>query len=408
VTRVTREVVTAVGGAAESELVTALEATAGYTVVRRCADLPELIAVAAAGLAEVALVSADLRALDLPALSELAQHGVLVAGVVVPGDEPGERRLRQLGLAVVVHSDLSSPELDDALDTLVVADEPAQANDVDRPGGALSDPGPSTGLVISVWGPVGAPGRSSVALNLAAELVAAGRSLLVDCDTYGASQAQALGLLDEAPGVAAAARAADHGTLDVTALARLAPEVTPGLRVLTGLPSSDRWTELRAPSVTQVLRVARRLVDFVVVDCGFCVEADEALSYDTLAPQRNAATLSAVEEADHLVVVGAADPVGLQRLVRAVQALDGLSAPPPRVVVTKVRAAAVGPRPERRISAALARFAGLEDLAYLPYDQKVLDEAMLAGRTLREHAPQSDLRRAMTALAQRYVRSVRS
>jgi Flp pilus assembly CpaE family ATPase len=230
----------------------------------------------------------------------------------------------------------------------------------------------------------------------------------VDCDTYGASQAQALGLLDEAPGVAAAARAADHGTLDVTALARLAPEVTPGLRVLTGLPSPDRWTELRAPSVTQVLRVARRLVDFVVVDCGFSVEADEALSYDTLAPQRNAATLSAVEEADHLVVVGAADPVGLQRLVRAVQALDGLSAPPPRVVVTKVRAAAVGPRPERRISAALARFAGLEDLAYLPYDQKVLDEAMLAGRTLREHAPQSDLRRAMTALAQRYVRSVRS
>jgi MinD-like ATPase involved in chromosome partitioning or flagellar assembly len=72
-------------------------------------------------------------------------------------------------------------------------------------------------------------------------------------------------------------------------------------------------------------------------------------------------------------------------------------------VVNKVRASAVGSRPERRIAEALARFAGLEDLTYLPWDQSALDAAMFAGTTLREAAPQSPLRRAMVELATRYA-----
>ena len=56
------------------------------------------------------------------------------------------------------------------------------------------------------------PGRTTVAVDLAAELPPPGHAtLLADADTYGGSVAQALGLLDEAPGLAAAARAADHG-----------------------------------------------------------------------------------------------------------------------------------------------------------------------------------------------------
>ena len=82
----TRTVLTAVGGAWEADLVTALEGTAGYAVARRCADLADLVAAAAAGVGEVALVSPELRALDRPALHELATHGVHVAGVTAPRD----------------------------------------------------------------------------------------------------------------------------------------------------------------------------------------------------------------------------------------------------------------------------------------------------------------------------------
>jgi Flp pilus assembly CpaE family ATPase len=395
---VSRRVVTAVDATWEARLVTALGATAGYTVTRRCPDLPDLLAAAASGQADVALVSEGLRFLDRPALHQLQGHGVAVAGVVPPGDEAAERRLRQLGVEVVVAADLPSPELDDALDVLG-AQGTALPDDLPPPPREPVPTGEHEGRVVAVWGPTGAPGRTTVALNLAAELCPSTPVLLVDLDTWGSSVAQALGLLDEAPGVAAAARAADQGTLDLHTLARVAPEVTPGLRVLTGLPRAQRWTELRAPSVAQVLTLARRLAPVVVVDCGFAVEQDEELSYDTVAPRRNATTLAALEAADDLLVVGAGDPIGLQRLVRAVQDLDGIASPRPRVVVTKVRASAVGPRPERRIAEALARFAGLEELTFLPWDQSALDAAMLAGTTLREAAPQSPLRRAIAELA---------
>ena len=409
----TRRVITAVGGAHEAGLVAALATTAGYAVARRCADLPDLISAAAAGVGDVALVSADLRALDRSALAELAAHGVRTAGVTTPGDEAGERRLRQLGLSVVLSADLTAPELDDGLDKLDAT--PATRPDdgpedlIDVPGRSDLDAGPGVAEatpraeVIAVWGPAGAPGRSTLALNLAAELAQVAPALLVDCDTYGASVAQSLGLLDEAPGMAAAARAADQGSLDLTGLARLAPEVSPQLRVLTGIPRADRWTELRAASVAHVLSLARELARFVVVDCGFSVEDDEELSYDTLAPRRNAATLTALESADRLLVVGAADPVGLQRLVRAVQDLASVPAPEPHVVVTKVRAAAVGPHPERRIAEALGRFAGMQDVSFVPWDPGTLDGAMLAGATLVEFAPQSSVRRAIAELAGRWA-----
>jgi MinD-like ATPase involved in chromosome partitioning or flagellar assembly len=403
---VTRAVIAALDASWESELVAAVESTAGYTVARRCADLADLLAAAAAGHGEIALVSADLRALDRPALHELASHGVEAAGVVGPDDEPGERRLRQLGLAVILRADLASHEIDDALDSL----EAIRAGDVragrERAGATGADdppPDAPTATVIAIWGPTGAPGRTTVALNLAAELALRQPTLLVDLDTYGSSVAQALGLLDEAPGVAAAARGADQGALDVAGLARVAPEVSPGFRVLTGLPRPQRWTELRAPSVAHVLATARGLARFVVVDCGFAIEDDEELSYDTLAPRRNAATLTALEAADELVVVGTADPIGLQRLVRAVQDLAPVPSPTPRVVVNRVRASSVGPRPEHRIAEALARFAGMDDLVFLPDDQPTLDGALFAGTTLAEHAPQSELRRAVSSLADAYA-----
>ena len=53
---------------------------AGSTVVRRCADVAELLSTGASGVADVAVVSADFRGLDRDALRHLAGHGVRVAG----------------------------------------------------------------------------------------------------------------------------------------------------------------------------------------------------------------------------------------------------------------------------------------------------------------------------------------
>ena len=57
-----------------------------------------------------------------------------------------------------------------------------------------------------------APPRHTLAAEVASR---GGEVLLVDADTYGGCVAQSLGLLDEAPGIAAACRAAEQGSLDL-------------------------------------------------------------------------------------------------------------------------------------------------------------------------------------------------
>ncbi len=175
----------------------------------------------------------------------------------------------------------------------------------------------------------------------------------------------------------------------------------PGLRVLTGLPRPQRWPELRPSGLEVLWRRARAAADLTVVDVGFGLEADEELSFDTAAPQRNGATLSALATADVVLAVGSGDPVGLQRLVRGLQDLAELLPEDrlPVVVVTRVREAAVGPRPADRVAAALARYAGVDDPVLVPDDRDACDAALLAGRTLTEAATRSPARQALAALA---------
>ena len=97
--------------------------------------------------------------------------------------------------------------------------------------------------------------------------------------------------------------------------------VGPDLRVLTGIARAERWPELRPAGLSAVYTVARELAELTVIDCGFGLEQDEELSYDTAAPRRNGSTLVSLADADHVIAVGSADPVGLQRLVRGLAEL---------------------------------------------------------------------------------------
>jgi MinD-like ATPase involved in chromosome partitioning or flagellar assembly len=434
----TLAVLTAVTGAWEAALVTGLERpSTGVRVVRRCADLAELLSVAAAGLGRAAVVSADLQRLDREAVAQLHAAGVAVVGLVDPADPDGGQRLLRLGVGLVLPADAAAEDVARAVVSSVAAltdtaggpggrhayaadsltdvalrpgsgrrEEPAGPDPTaPQPSGAQPPPPvpqPERGRLIAVWGPVGAPGRTTIAVTMAAELAAAGQAcLLVDADTYGASVAQALALLDESAGLAAAARAANQGALDLPRLGALTPSISPGLRVLTGLPRPQRWPELRPSALEVVWDRARELAAWTVVDCGFCLEADEEISFDNAAPRRNGAALSAIAAADVVVAVGAGDPVGLQRLVRGLDELREVSggAKPTSVVVNRVRAGAVGPSPRQRVSQAMRRFAGVEEVTCVPDDPAACDAAMLAGRTLTETAPGSPARTAIARLA---------
>jgi MinD-like ATPase involved in chromosome partitioning or flagellar assembly len=415
----TLTVLTAVVGSWEAPLVSGLERSAqDVQVVRRCADLGELLSAAAAGLGRAVVLSADLQRLDRAAIAQLVAAGVAVVGLAAPDDEGAPGRLVNIGVQRVLSADAAISEIAQAVSDAVaeLADNPAPARHatlgVADPAAAATilPPGPMTGLawverppgrLIAVWGPAGSPGRTTTAITLAAELAVAGRAtLLVDADTYGATVAQSLGLLDESAGLAAAARAANQGTLTIERLAGLAPPVFGGLRVLTGLPQSRRWPELRAAALDEVWRLARGLAAWTVVDTGFSLEADEELMFDTAAPRRNGATLSALAAADLILVVGAAEPIGLQRLMSGLRELaEVVPASPVKVVVTRVRDGAVGSGASGVIRSAMARYSGVDDPVLVPDDRAALDAAMLAGRSLTEHAPASVARRVMAELA---------
>lgn len=388
----------------EARVATTLGAVADIRLARRCADLSDLLAVVAAGRAQVAVLSADLPGLDRSALDTIRANGAGLIGLFDPGDERQQRILLQWGVISPLSADATADEFAAAIrqEASGLADMPSPAADDSQPESMTSpERGDGTsGRIIAVWGPVGAPGRTTVAVNVAVELARIGvPTMLIDADTYGASVAQHLALLDEAPGLAAATRLADAGRLDRHALASVAPEAIDGLRVLTGLPRADRWPEVAAGVFEEVLTCAARLAAVTVVDLSAVLEDDEELSYDTLAPRRNATTTTALRTATHVLAVGSADPVGLQRLVRGLDELHEVTPTAPRVVVTKVRSSAVGSGPERRVSEALARFAGIGDPILVPDDRTALDRALLAGRLLAQEAPASPARQALAALA---------
>lgn len=260
--------------------------------------------------------------------------------------------------------------------------------------------------IVTIWGAPGSPGRTTVAVNLAAELVSAGaRVLLIDADTIAASVATHLGLLEESAGLAQACRQADLGRLDSARLDRATTAVEIAgarLHLLTGLPRADRWPELRDRALRQVFQHARRDFDHVIVDTAAPVEQDEELTFDTRAPQRNAATICAVEESDVLIAVGAADPVGFPRLVKALEDLrtNVPLAPRPEVIINQLRREVVGRAPRDQLSEAWGRFGPEEPLeTFLPWDRSGCDAALLKGQVLAEAASQSPLRHELARLA---------
>jgi hypothetical protein len=169
--------------------------------------------------------------------------------------------------------------------------------------------------------------------------------------------------------------------------------------VLTGIGRPSRWPELSADRVVATVRQCRSWVDYTVLDTGFSLENDEEISSDLFAPRRNAATISALREADQVVAVGSADPVGLSRFLRAhVDLVEMVEADRITVAMNKIRASAIGLNPSGQVAQTLQRFGGIVSPALLPHDQPALDAAILSGKTLLDVAGKSATRVAIGQL----------
>jgi Flp pilus assembly CpaE family ATPase len=172
--------------------------------------------------------------------------------------------------------------------------------------------------------------------------------------------------------------------------------------VLPGLPRAELWTEVRPGTWESLLELFRVAFPVSIIDAGFCLEEDEELLYDQVRLRRNAVTRLAVQQADLVVAVARADPVGLHAFIRGYQELRELGVPAGRVrvVVNQLRPGMFGgDRPAEQVRAALARYVGIEPVAVVPYDRQGMDAALLAGQALREARPGCPAQQALAGLA---------
>ena len=147
----------------------------------------------------------------------------------------------------------------------------------------------------------------------------------------------------------------------------------------------------------RIIQIARQLADYVVVDCGFSLERDEEVMYDTAAPRRNGATIEVLERADLVLLVGARRPGGAEPA--------GPSRPRARVGGARMRgrgswsiglARALGWSSDE-MTATHARDAGPGAGQLSARRPAAVDRACVQGTTLVECAPDAKLTRAVTA-----------
>ena len=465
------------------------QAGSGLCVVRRCADLPELLSAGMAGLAGFALLDTGFDEIDRTVLDRLTRAGLSgmllveaheeerwrsagwpilrrdtepgricaalqdlvrrggVSGAAPTGSGPAADSADWLGAATLASTE---PSTEPHTESNTAAQETAWLEELWRQspgspegGTAFSQPPPTAnetgdgensgqsprqdrepaaadmpepafpvvtspagnecdGRIVLVWGPHGAPGRSTVAASLAHGLAACGGAILVDADVEAPSLVQLLGMPEDSSALAGAARLATHGRLDAESFRRVLAPVGGGLFLLGGLGRSGRWRELPPASMIEVWAQCRRAVAWTVVDVAGG-PADDDVDDFTLEPGRGAVTADLVSHADVILVVGGADPVGVRRLLQLLDEMGASMNPAGRVevVINRVRASAAGPSPQQALREALARFGGLEDIVLLPDDAATADACLLQGCTVLEQAPASALGKALSSLVDR-------
>lgn len=368
----------------EAAIATDLGRRRDVDLILRCVERVELLGtIRGAGLDAIVSVGAPLW-LDHQAAAEAAGAGIVIVGV--PSSVSDRERLTELGAVLVAH--------DAPVEDIVTGCR--------SPGAAAARPRPSTqpsggrGRIVAVWGPKGAPGRTTIALELGAQLAGAHPdTVLIDGDPYGGDVLQLLGILEEVPTVLWAAQLAATDRLGaevlVTELRRAGKK---GPVVIPGLPRADLWADVSEFGWAQLLGVARAAFRFTVVDTGFCLEGPET-SVPGGPGGRNRMARATVAEADVVVAVCRCDPVGMKNFLWAYQELRDL-VDPDSVFVLANR---VHSTDEREVGDLLRRHTGRRPVAYVPDSPRAIERAVLAGMLLSELEPGSDVVAAVRTVA---------
>jgi cellulose biosynthesis protein BcsQ len=377
------------------------------SISRRSLDAADLLAAAAADTTMAVAVSAGVPRLSGDLIGRIMADERIVVGIAVSDDD--ERRLRAWNVPNVIRHDGDPVATIATIAALVSGGtDRATVDSAGRIGGgdqaspaAAPEAGARSSSLVAVWGPTGAPGRTTTALSVAESLAANGHSVcLVDADTYAPSLIAQVGVNAEASGLVVACRQADNGTLNARTLVAATRLLTDRLSILGGLVRAERWPDLREAALRTVWSVAREAFDVVVVDIGSCIEEEGAIAHlagsPLLASRRNAAAVTALEAADHVLVTARSSTLGLTRLLNELPAVTSVN---DAAGLTLVLTGASGLMTPTSISDRLLRRLGLRaEVVRLPRDPGRLERAIRDGLTPYEAASRRE-RRMLSALA---------
>lgn len=267
------------------------------------------------------------------------------------------------------------------------------------------------GELIALWGAAGSPGKSSIALSVASELAHSGqRVFLLDADNHSPSLNLQLGLTDHPAGVAAACRLVSQGRFDLGHLERLSVGLTTGrgeVVVMTGISDGERWPELSSDRVGVILEVARAAFDTVVIDLASSLES--GLRPGLGGPDRNELTRDILARAEQVILICAADPVGVHRFLLALQGLRQVS-PTGEVitVVNRLRKSVLGAGAKQQLVETLSRLAQLNVAAFIPDDPTAADLALRNSLPMALGKRGSPAKQAVALLVRTHLLKTRS
>ena len=374
---------------AEAALASGLVDEPAVELFMRCVDRVELLA--------------TMRSADLDAIISVGAPGWFDSEVAREASRAGIRivGVADNALETEVLEQRGATLLDGTASIGVIVDACRSAQPV-RPVPLVNRPAGRSGAVISVWGPKGAPGRSTLAIELAAALAATGATtVLLDADPYGGDILQMLGIVEELPTVvwAAAASAAEGRSVDIVDQLRRVGDKGPLL--VPGLPRAELWSEITDYGFAELIKLLASSARFVVIDVGFCLEDSDPIG--AMRDGRNRMARAAVERSDRVVAVCRADPIGIKNFIWSFESL--------RALIDDERISTVlnrTPGSERReVDDLLARHLGVRSVVAFPDKPADCRKALTQGSSLIEARPSSEICAQARLLAERLGGKVR-
>ncbi|GEM_PF-2156015 len=277
-----------VGHSWEDVLLSRMDDQPGLAAVTQCRTVVEL------------LVSVELE----------APH-VLIVDEDFPRLTEGLARLRGLTRVVIVGHGPT-------------ADVAPQRLELDALLGAANVATAGAGPIITVWGPPGSWGTTSVAVGLARSLSRRTDTLLVDANVHAPSVGDLLNV--PLGGLLTACLSVDRGTPKIAGVA-----VSTRLHVLSGVDPAV-YPAVHPGAMQQVLQTAREQFGHILLDVDSAIDPAGEIG---LVPDWTTATAVGLRAADHVVIVVGESQVAQQRLWRSLPAAADLMRGRATVVVNR-------------------------------------------------------------------------